>query len=432
MPATDLTNDRETAFSVGFANLIVGAGATREVGDHAADLGLRRVLLLTDQRVRALPPVAVALASLGRAGIETGVFADVEVEPTDASFRHAGEVAAAGAYDGFVAVGGGSTIDTAKAANLYATHPAPFLDYVNPPIGGGKAPPGPLRPLIAIPTTAGTGSETTGVAIFDFRELHAKTGIAHRRLRPTLGIVDPENTRTLPPMVAAAAGFDVLSHALESYTALPYRDRPAPARPLLRPTYQGSNPFSDVWAERAIAIVAEYLPRVVADATDDEAREAMSLAATYAGIGFGNAGVHLPHGMSYAVSGLVRRYVAPGYPEGRPLVPHGMSVALNAPSVFRWTAAASPARHLRAAEFLGADVRGAAAEDAGELVAGCLIALMRPTGIPNGLEGVGYTADDAPALTEGTLPQHRVTRLSPRPAERADLEALFLGALRYW
>jgi hydroxyacid-oxoacid transhydrogenase len=419
----------ETMFAVTFANLVMGRGATREVGDHVADLGLRRVLLVTDPRLRELPPVGIALESLRRCGVDTDVFDAVEVEPTDTSFEAAGEVAAAGAYDGFVAVGGGSVIDTAKAANLLATHPAPLLDYVNRPIGEGKPPPGPLRPLIAVPTTAGTGSETTGVAILDRRALHAKTGIAHRFLRPTLGIVDPDNTRTLPPMVAASSGFDVLSHALESYTAIPFDSRPAPERPSLRPSYQGANPFSDVWARRAIEMVAHALPRVVDDASDDEARELMSLAATYAGIGFGNAGVHLPHGMSYAVSGMVRAFVPAGYPAGKALIPHGMSVILNAPAVFRWTASAAPDRHLDAAALLGADIRDAAPEDAGTVLAGRLVALMRRTGVPVGLETVGYTAADAPALAEATLPQERVTKLAPRIADRATLEDLFRDAM---
>ena len=430
--ADPVSTPTETAFAVASSNLVIGVGATREIGAHAVDLGLRRIMLLTDDRMAGQPAVGVAVESLRAAGIEVDLFAEVVVEPTEGSFEAAAGFAARGRYDGFVAVGGGSTIDTAKAANLYATYPAPFLDYVNPPIGRGLPPPGPLRPLIAVPTTAGTGSETTGVAIFDLPDLHAKTGIAHRLLRPTLGIVDPENTRTMPAAVAAASGFDVLCHALEAYTALPFRERPAPATPSARPAYQGSNPFSDVWAERAISVVAANLTRAVTDPSDDAAREAMSLAATYAGIGFGNAGVHLPHGMSYAVSGLVREYVAPGYPPAHPLVPHGYSVVLNAPAVFRWTASASPGKHLRAASLLGAELGGADPADAGELIAGRLIELMRATGVPNGLSGVGYGPDDAPALADATLPQHRVTKLAPRAVERADLERLFVDALRYW
>src|SRR3954453_8809537 len=156
-----MATNLETTFAVTFANLVMGRGATREVGDHVADLGLRRVLLVTDPRLRELPPVGIALESLRRCGVEVDVFDAVEVEPTDTAFEAAGEVAKAGGYDGFVAVGGGSVIDTAKAANLLATHPAPLLDYVNKPIGAGKPPPGPLRPLVPVPTTPGTGRETT-------------------------------------------------------------------------------------------------------------------------------------------------------------------------------------------------------------------------------------------------------------------------------
>ena len=422
----------DPVFSVSTANLVFGPGARHEVGDHAADLGLRRVLVLTDPRLADGETVADVLASLRAAGVEAELFAGVAVEPTDDSFQAAAEAAWSVDPEGYVAVGGGSVMDTAKAADLYATWPADFLAYVNAPIGRGEAPPGPLRPLICVPTTAGTGSETTGVAIFDFRSLHAKTGIAHRRLRPTLGIIDPEATATMPRLVTASSGFDVLCHALESYTALPSSRRARPARPRERPAYQGANPFSDAWAERSLAMVAEALPRALADPADAEARASMSLAATYAGIGFGNAGVHLAHGMSYAVSGGVRDYRAEGYPADRPLVPHGMSVVLNAPAVFRFTAPADPGRHLRAAALLGADVRGAGADDAGEVLAGAIVSLMRLAGMPNGLEGVGYTAVDASVLAEATRPQERVTRLSPRAAGRAELEALFREAMRAW
>jgi hydroxyacid-oxoacid transhydrogenase len=292
--------------------------------------------------------------------------------------------------------------------------------------------PGRLKPLAAVPTTAGTGSETTGVAIFDLMEMHAKTGIASRALRPVQGIVDPNNTHDLPPMVAACSGFDVLSHAIESYTALPYHQRPAPEHPRMRPAYQGANPISDVWAERTIQMVAAYLVRSVDDPSDQEARSQMLLAATFAGIGFGNAGVHLPHGMSYPVSGMVKDFVPEGYPRDHPLIPHGMSVILNAPSVFRWTARANPERHLQAAAWLGADTRQAGPEQAGEALASQLIELMRRTRMPNGLGAVGFDKSDVDALVAGTLPQHRVTKLAPRPASEDDLRQLFLGAMRYW
>jgi hydroxyacid-oxoacid transhydrogenase len=425
-------DDFETVFQMDTSAIKVGAGATREVGADLVRLGAKRVLVLTDPGLADGPSVATAMEALRGAGLDAVLYDRVRVEPTDASFLEAAAVATDGGFDGFVAVGGGSVIDTAKAANLLATWPADLLSYVNPPIGQGNPVPGPLKPLVAIPTTAGTGSETTGVAIFDYEAMHAKTGIAHRALRPALGIIDPDNTRTMPPTVAACSGLDVLSHALESYTALPYGKRPAPPEPALRPAYQGSNPISDIWAGRAIERINRFMVRAVNDPDDDEARLEMLLASAFAGIGFGNAGVHLPHGMSYPVSGMVRGFVADGYPADRPLVPHGMSVILNAPAVFRWTAAADPARHLEAAAMLGAETRGAAPADAGAILADRLIAIMKAVEMPSGLRAVGYTEADIPALVEGTLPQHRVTKLSPRPATADDLAGLFRDAMGYW
>jgi hydroxyacid-oxoacid transhydrogenase len=424
--------DLDTAFQVSTSNLRFGPGTTREVGLDLADMGLRRTLLVIDPRLRELPPGQTTLESLRAARVDFDVFDGVSVEPTDASFRAAIDVATRGGFDSFVAVGGGSTIDTAKAANLYSTHPVDFFDYVNAPIGKGLPPPGPLKPLIAIPTTAGTGSETTGVAIFDYVARHAKTGIAHRYLKPTLGIVDPDNTRTQPAMVAASAGLDVLSHALESYTALPFDRRPKPSRPLERPAYQGANPISDIWALRALEMVNEFLIRAVRDTGDNEARGGMLLAAAFAGIGFGNAGVHLPHGMSYPVAGMVREYRPPGYRVEHALVPHGMSVILHTAAVVRFTAAADPARHLRAAQALGAEVAGATRDEAGEVLARRVIEFMRALDMPNGLSAVGFTEADIPALVEGTLPQHRVTKLSPIPAGPEALTELFKQSLRIW
>ena len=292
--------------------------------------------------------------------------------------------------------------------------------------------PGPLRPLIAIPTTSGTGSETTGVAIFDLVEMRAKTGIAHRALRPAIGLVDPDNTRTLPKMVTACSGLDVLCHGLESYTAMPFHLRQAPENPGLRPAYQGSNPISDVWATKAVEMVAQNIAKAVHDPSDDEARSKMLLAATFAGVGFGNAGVHLPHGMSYPVSGMVRAYRPKGYPDAHPIVPHGMSVALSAPAVFRYTAPANPERHLHAAKLMGADVSGASPEDAGDLLADAIVALLREIDMPNGLAAIGYSPGDVDDLAAGTLPQHRVTKLAPRPTVEAELRRLFLDSMILW
>ena len=422
----------ETAFQMATSDLRFGPGVTREVGTDAVELGARRVLVVSDPTLGDLPPLAAVRESLEGAGLDYELFDRVRVEPTDESFNDAIAVATEGEFDAFVALGGGSTMDTAKAANLYSTYPADFLEYVNPPIGGGKPVPGPLKPLIAIPTTAGTGSETTGVAIFDLVEMHAKTGIAHRLLRPTLGLVDPENTRTVPPLVAASSGLDVLSHAIESYTALPFLQRARPESPRLRPAYQGSNPVSDIWALEALRMVTRSLIRAVEDPSDDDARAEMLLAASFAGMGFGNAGVHLPHGMSYPVAGMVRDYRPEGWSVDHPIAPHGISVILNAPAVFRFTASTSPQRHLDAARALGTDVTRARPEDAGAILADTITSYMQRLKIPNGLRDIGFSSGDIPGLVKGTLPQHRVTKLSPREAGEEELTALFEDAMVAW
>ncbi len=422
----------ETVLTMSSAAIKYGFGATREVGFDLKELGATRVMVVTDSRLAELPPVATVLESLKREGIEAVLFPETRVEPTDGSLKEAVRFAQEGRFDGFVGVGGGSSIDTAKAANLYSTYPADFLTYVNAPIGEGKAVPGPLKPMVGIPTTAGTGSETTGVIIFDLVEMHAKTGIAHRQIRPNLGIVDPENTRTLPRMAAACTGFDVLVHALESYTNLPFSRREAPASPAERPAYQGSNPISDVWATKAIELVSRSIVRAVEDPEDDETRSRMIIAATFAGIGFGNAGLHLPHGMSYPVSGMVRDYIPEGYPSGKPIVPHGMAVVLNAPAALRFTGPARPDRHLEAAQLMGVKTGGATEAEAGEILAEAVIDLMKKTGMPNGLSAVGYSEKDVDKLVEGTLPQHRVTKLCPRPFTPEDLRKLFLNSLTLW
>jgi len=422
----------ENAFTMDTSSIKFGQGATREIGYDMQEQGCQRVMVVTDPNLSGSSPVAVALEALRSCGLEAVLYDQSSVEPTDASFKEAITFAVEGKFDGYLAVGGGSSMDTCKAANLYATHPAEFMTYVNPPIGKGVPVPGPLKPMIAIPTTAGTGSETTGIAIFDYLEMKAKTGIASRALRPIRGIIDPENTRSLPQMVAACTGLDQLTHALESLTALPYNRRPAPEHPKLRPAYQGSNPISHVWASRATEMISSNLVRFVENPDDDEARSEVLLAATYAGIGFGNGGVHLAHGMSYPVSGMVRDYVPEDYPPGHAIIPHGMAVCLHAPAVFRFTGPADPETHLYAARLMGVDVSKAKPEEAGEILAQAIISLMRKVGMPNGLKAVGYGPQDVDKLVEGTLPQHRVTKLSPRPAGPEELKQLFLDSMVLW
>jgi alcohol dehydrogenase class IV len=427
-----LVEGGDRGFTIGMPTFTFGAGVLAEAGENARELGLTRVALFTDRQIRASAYLATAAASLQRAGVDYAIYDDVSVEPTDASFQEATRFAADGRFDGYVSVGGGSVMDTCKAANLYATHPAEFMTYINAPIGAGQKVPGPVKPHIACPTTSGTGSETTGIAILNLRSLNAKTGIISRRLIPSVALIDPEVTATLPKYAVAATGFDCMSHALESITARAYPRRSNPAQGIHRPVSQGANPFSDMLAAEALKSVGRYLVRAVNDASDHEARTEMMYAAMLAGIAFNAAGCHLPHGLSYAVSGLTRDWHVPGYPEGKTLVPHGMAVVLNNPSVWRYTAPCSPQRHLHGAHCLGARIDDAHPDDAGEALAGRVIELMRATSMPNGLNALGFGDADLGALATGAEPQYRVIKNAPKDVSRDDLVTLFRAALSYW
>jgi alcohol dehydrogenase class IV len=427
----DFVAGGDTTFEVDASRIKYGSGALREVGADAKDLGMTRVALVTDPKLAEREFVATVLASLEAAGLDVALYDETRIEPTDASFEAATRFAVDGRFDGFVSIGGGSSIDTAKAMNLYSTYPDDFDAYVNAPIGRAKPIPGPLRPHIACPTTCGTGAEVTGIAIFDYLAHHAKTGIASKRLKPTMGVIDPDVTLSLPKTVVACSGFDVLSHALESYTARPYTHRARPAAGA-RPMSQGANPFSDIASVEAMRILGANIVRAVGDPNDTEARERMLFAAMLAGIGFGNAGVHVPHAMSYAVAGLVKDYRAPEYPNVEAIVPHGMAVIVNSPASVRFAAPANPARHLEAAALLGAETKGASHADAGDGLARRIEELMRATGMPNGIGGVGFTRDDIPKLRDGAAPQKRLLANAPSPVEEKELEALFASALRYW
>lgn len=436
-----LQEGHESAFSVDLSAITFGPGVLEELGHHARALKLKRVALFTDRGLANLDgpnspgPVARAMRALRERGVDVALFDEVEVEPTDRSFKQATEFARSAKVDGFISVGGGSVIDTAKAANLYSSWPAEFLNYVNAPIGAGAQPPGPLRPHLACPTTSGTGSECTGIAVFDLLELKAKTGIASPHLRPTRALIDPSVTATLPASVVASSGFDVLSHALESYTARPFTAREKPDNPATRPMSQGRNPWSDLGCAEALRLTGQYIVRAVQDASDTEARERMMWASTLAGIAFGNSGVHAPHGMAYSVAGLVRDFHPKDYPSEHAMVPHGMSVIVNAPAVFKRTALLQPQRHIEAARWLGASpeaLQPESGEEAGALLAARLSALMKACDIPNGLSGVGYQSDDIDTLTEGAIVQARLLDNAPMTIDRPLLRTLYAEAMRYW
>ena len=407
----------ETVFTLEATPVKFGAGAVDDAGWELARLGVRRALLVTDPGVAALGVPDRVRAAVEAQGIEVVVFDRARVEPTIDSLQEAAEFALDAGVDGFVSVGGGSSIDTAKVADLIVSHPAEVMAYVNAPVGEGRKPPGPLRPHLAIPTTSGSGSEATTVAVLDLPELRVKSGISHRFLRATQAIVDPELTRTLPGEVVAATGLDVVCHAAESFLARPFDSRPRPESPDDRPPYQGSNPVADVWSAKALESGGRYLRRAVADPEDVEARGAMMLAATMAGVGFGSAGVHVPHACAYPIAGLKREYVPPaGYPTDHAFVPHGMSVIVTAPAAFAFTAEASPERHADAARLLS----GGDSED----LPAVLRALMADVGAPNGIGELGYGEADVDDLVRGALQQRRLLDVAPREVGADNLAAI--------
>lgn len=418
----------ETVFTYAAPGLKFGAGASAEIGHDLRALGVGRVLLVTDPGVAATGHPARIAEQVAAYGIEVVTYDEVRVEPTDVSMVAAIEAArAAGPFDAVLAVGGGSSIDTAKAVNLLTTNPGDLMDYVNAPVGKARAPQHPLLPLVAVPTTTGTGSESTTICVLDVLSLHVKTGISHPALRPTMAVVDPTLTMGQPAMVTAAAGMDILCHALESYTARWFADFDAKS-PEQRVPYCGANPIADLWSEKAMSLLAGSFRTAVADGTDVVAREQMALAATFAGLGFGNAGVHIPHANAYPIAGRVRDYRPDGYPQDEAIVPHGMAVTLTAPEAFRFTFEAAPERHLAAARLLEPGVTG----EGPDVLPGVLARLMRDIGIPNGLAEVGYGDGDVDGLVDGALQQQRLLATAPREVTGEDLAGVFRASMEHW
>ncbi len=403
---------REQVFTLEATPLKFGRGAADEAGWELERLGVRRALLVSDPGVVAAGITARVRSAIEAAGVSVAVWDEARVEPTLESMREAAEFAVADSFDGFVAVGGGSSIDTAKAANLIASCGGDLMSYVNPPVGDGRAPASRLRPLVAIPTTCGSGAEATSVAVLDVPELRVKTGISHRYLRPDQAIVDPSLTASLPGEVVASCGLDVVCHAAESYVARPFSAREAPSSPAERPPYQGSTPISEVWSARALEYGGRWL-RAAVDG-DAEARGWMMLAASLAGIGFGAAGVHIPHACAYPIAGL------------RHGIPHGRSVIVTAPAAFRFTFSAGPERHVRAAELLA----GRSLPDADEdTLPSLLLELMRDVGAPTSLGELGYGPDDIDDLVDGALKQQRLLAVAPVDVDASDLAAVLRASL---
>jgi alcohol dehydrogenase class IV len=393
---------------------------------------MKRIALYTDNDLRNGPYVSTVCESLRSSGISFDIFSDIRIEPDDDTVVLASRFLAQGKFDGVVSVGGGSVMDTAKSSMVYACYPANFNDYFGPPVGPGKAVPGPVLPHLACPTTSGTGSECTSVAVIRINSLDTKFVIGSPFLLPDEALVDPAVCDSLPANIVASTGLDLLCHAIECYTAKAYTNWARVDDPLARTMLQGANPWSDMAARQALEIVDQYLVRGVADRTDHEARDALMFGASLAGMAFGNSGTHLPHAMSYGITHLMQGITTQDYNVAAPFVPHGISVAVSAPSIFRFLADAEPQRHLQAAGYLGAGDVDASPAETGEVVASRIISLMRETNIPNGISGVGFGSEDVVALAASSIRQTRAINNAPRVASQSDMESIYQAALSYW
>jgi alcohol dehydrogenase class IV len=425
MPIFEQPN--ETVFTWTAPPIKFGLGATTEVGHDVASLGVTRCVVVTDPGLAAVGLPGRIADIIAAAGIHVEIFDGVHVEPTDASIREAAAWARTRDVDGLVAVGGGSSIDTAKAMNLFYTNEGDLEDYLNKPIGRGLAPSDPLLPLLAVPTTGGTGAESTPVCIIDVLSLKVKTAISHPRLRPSMAIIDPLLSVSAPRNVTALAGMDILCHALESFTARRFDARPRYASPDQRVSYNGGNPVADIWASRALELLGRWIRRAVYSPFDIEARDGVMQAATYAGIGFGNAACHIPHACGYPIAGMVRDYHPADYPAHEAMIPHGLSVVVTAPAAFRFTFQALPERHLEAARLLGGDP-----SEGVDALPNAIVALCRDLGLPNGIASIGYGPDDIPRLVEGAMMQQRLLVHAPRAVTAADLTGIFSASMVNW
>ncbi len=391
----------DATFALRVAPARIGVGVTLEIGRELKKLDAKKALIVTGKTVGKSEICERVAESIRSEGIEVDVWDGVEPEPSKDVVEEG--IKYAKGYDAFVAVGGGSSMDTAKLINLYTTYPADLYEYIPKPVGKGKAVTKPLKPLIAVPTTSGSGSETTCAAVMSLPELGLKVGILHEPMLPTLAIIDPLNMVSAPPSVTANAGMDALMHAIEAYTTKPYTANPN------KLIYSGSNPLTDSFAERAIELIGKYLRRAVYNGHDIEARLGMAIAAYSAGIAFGNAGVHVPHAVAHAIGGKKK-------------IPHGTCVSVAAPAILEFILPAVPEKLVRIAELLGESCEGSI-HNAAKKAPGALKRLMDDIGIPS-LGDLGFSEQDIPELVEKTLLLQRLLLLCPRNVTREDLEEI--------
>ncbi|HWB01268.1 MAG TPA: iron-containing alcohol dehydrogenase [Pirellulales bacterium] len=391
------------------AKLVFGSGATGELGDLAGELGLRRVMIVTDRTLVGAGIVDTVRDPLAGRGISLEVFDGGQPEPSIDLAEAC--IAAARAFkpDGLLGLGGGSNMDLAKIVATVLAHGGSVRDY----LGDGRIP-GPVLPLVCVPTTSGTGSEVTAASVLTDTANAMKVGVLSNYLRPAIAVVDPKLTLSCPRKVTADSGIDALTHAIEGYTAIDNADFPLP--PGERSVYQGRHPLGDCLAERAIALVGQHLVRAVEQPKNLEAREGMSLAATIAGLAFSNVGVALVHAMEYPLGGATH-------------CSHGAGNGLLLPFVMRFNLPGREREMARVAELLGEDVRGLSTAAAAERAITAVERLKLAIGIPERMRDLGVRQDQIAGFAEKAFAVKRILRVNPRPVTCAEIEGVYAAAL---
>lgn len=409
----------DTIWDLQMSRIKFGSGVASEIGYDLKQLGIRNCLIVTDPILVQIGTVDKIKQSIEEQGIDIAVWDHVEPEPSLNSMQDCIDNFKDSIFDGFVAVGGGSSIDSAKVIDLVLTHGGKILDYMAPPFGEGKKILGPSKPLIAVPTTAGTGSETTPVSVISFPEKKVKGALFCGI--PTLGILDPLLTVTMPPSVTASTGMDALVHAIEAYWVRPYTSRPKPKTPLERPVYTGATEITDLFAERAIELIGKYLRRAVFNGNDINARSNMLLASFLAGVAFSNAGVSLVHAMALIVGGQFH-------------TPHGATNAILLPPAIEFNIPGAPDRFARIAQLLGETIEGFSVMEVAKKSINAIIKLSKDIGIPYGLEAPPFNVreEDIPRLASETFEVQRLLGANPVPISEDDLKKLFRKAMRNW
>lgn len=389
-------------------SLVFGRDAVQQLDQVAARLEARRLLIVTDKVLAAAGLVERVSKPLTAAGVDVDVFdggvAEPPVEVADACIQQAN----AFAPDALLGLGGGSNMDLAKVTATVLAHGGNPLDY-----GGDGKIPGPVKPLICVPTTSGTGSEVSGAAVLTDPETAMKIGILSNFIRPHAAVVDPLMTVSCPPKVTADSGIDALTHAIEAYTAVD--NETFPLAPGEQSVYQGRNPFASLVAERAIELVGQFLRRAVQDGNDLEAREGMSLAAVFGGLAFSNAGVALVHALEYPVG--VATHCS-----------HGAGNGLLLPFVMQYNLPRRVPQFARIAALLGEDVTGLSTEDAAQRAIEAVAQLKRDIGIPERLRDLGAQLEHLPGWAKKAFAVKRILRVNPRVPTLEDLEGILAAA----